>query len=296
MKTKFYLILVGFILTIVLFISIIILGLISASFSGPSLIPKEYIYSFVAILPGPIYTDILLLYTIPISFYYLHYLTFPYFSKTWIFFHKIIRRKSQYAFLKIGEKTSFYKLFLRAFYAALFSFSITTLISSFSGIYLFRAGHPISGLTTLFICEDIFLGTFFITPISIIIFFPLWQMEDSGLVTYRHLPEYRRTPEIEGVHALLYRVIKGYAGLSTIITLAYYIYASFNVLGWDFTQAAILTPLILIALPFLVMGLLFIPILLHEKYILKNTSRLRKSLNGLKLIDIPDINDMEIQQ
>lgn len=191
---------------------------------------------------------------------------------------------------------SFYKLFLRAFYVSLFSFSITTLISSFGGLYLFRAGNPISGLAILFVCEDIFLGTFFITPFTIIIFFPLWQMEDSGLITYRHLPEYRRTPEIEGVHALLYRVLKGYAGISTIITLAYYIFASLEALGWDFTKPAILTPLILIVLPFLVMGLIFIPILLHEKYIEKNTYRLKKSLKKLKLIDIPDIDSMEIEE
>ena len=296
LEKKFYLVFIGFLLTIILFMGIIILGILSMFFHFGDLIPFEYIKYFVKILPGPIYTDIILLYAITIGVYYIHHFIFPYFSKTWFFFHKIIRRNSNYGFIKVGAKVVFSKLFIRAFYVGLFAFSITTLISSFSGAYLFRAGLPIINMDVLFTCEDIFLGTFFLTPISIILFFPLWQMEDSGFVSFRHIPENRRTPEIEGVHSIFYRILKGYAGLSTIISLAYYIYNAFDAVGWDFKSPAILTPLILVFLPFLVMGLIFVPILLHEKYVMKNTSRLRKSVKELKTIEIPKFEDTVIEK
>jgi len=291
-----YLIFIGLILTSLLFIIIISLSVFQSIFSLHGLIPPEYFDDFIAILPGPIYTDIIFLFAIPIGFYYIHYLLFPYFTKIWYFFHKIIRRKGNYGFVKVGEKISFHKLFLRGFYIGLFSFSITTLISSFSGLTLFRAGSPLPNLKVLFLCEDIFLGTFLLCPISVLFFFPLFQMEDSGFMAYRHLPEYRRTAEIEGIHALLYRVLKGYAGLSTIISLAYYIYMAFDALDWDFNNPAILTPLILITLPFLIMGLLFIPFYLHEKYNNKNTERMMKQFKKLKIIDIPTFDKIIVDQ
>jgi len=290
-KKQFYLLILCFILIITLFISIIVLGIIS-DISHLPLIPIQYIFDFIKILPGPIYTDIFLLFFISIGFYFLNHLLYPYYIKIWYYFHKIYRRKSKYGFMVIGKKVSFYKLFIRAFYMGLFAFSITTLISSFSGNYFFRAGLPLPGLSALFVCEDIFLGTFLICPITILIFFPIFQMEDSGFITYRHLPNYMRTPEIEGVHALLYRLLKGYSGLSTIITLIYYIYAAFEAVDWNFGNPAILTPLILIGLPFLMIGLLFIPFLLYDKCIEKNSERLRKKFKKLPSVIVPNFDDI----
>jgi len=222
----------------------------------------------------------------------LHYLIFPFISKLGIVIHKIIRWNSKYGFIKIGVKVSIYTWFIRLIYAGLFAFSIATLISSFSGYHLFRAGTPLHNLEILFICEDIFLGTFLITPLVILIFFPIWQMEDLGFISYKNIPDRRMTPDIEGVHALIYRLLKGYAGLSTIISLGYYIYMAFSVLHWDFSNPAILTPLILIVLPFLVMGLLFFPVYLYELYLNKSKLKIEKYYKNFKIIEIPDFEKL----
>ncbi|MHA1230354.1 MAG: hypothetical protein ACTSRP_04840 [Candidatus Helarchaeota archaeon] len=292
MERKYILMTIELFITIMLFVSIIVLGLLEKFTHEFRLIPVEYSKFFINILPGSIYTDMIFLFGLPILFFFIYCLIFPYISRILVFFHKLWRRKSKYCFIEVGEKITFYKLFVRAFYMGLFSFSITTLISSFSGYHLFRAGTPIPGREVLFICEDIFLGTFLITPITIILFFPLFQLEDSGFIAYRHLPEFRRTPEIEGVHAIFYRLLKGYAGLSTIITLVYYIYNSFEAVNWNFKEPAILTPLILIMLPFLVSGLLYIPFLLNEKYIHKNTKKLHNAFKKLNLVIIPTFEEL----
>ena len=120
-------------------------------------------------------------------------------------------------------------------------------------------------------------------------------MEDSGFMAYRHIPNNRRTADIEGLHALLYRILKGYAGFSTIISLGHYIYSALYQLDWNFTQPAILTPLILIVLPILVIGLIYFPILLHEKNIAKNTLRLKNAFKMKKMIDIPTFDKIIIE-
>jgi hypothetical protein len=171
----------------------------------------------------------------------------------------------------------------------LFAFNIAFLLMQLGYAPLFRAG---AAPPVLYEAEATFLGTFLICPIVILIFFPIWQLEDSGIVAYRVFHDERMPADIRGVHAIYNSVILAYAGFSTILTWIIFIsdiFSKFPDLG-----AAILTPIILIILPVIVVGILAGPIFLYEKYFTKTNERLQRRLANLNLVEIqiPKFDEM----
>jgi len=144
--------------------------------------------------------------------------------------------------------------------------------------------------------EAAFLGTFFLCAFMIILFFPVWLMEDSGVVSYRVFHEERMPVDIQGVHSIYYSILTGYAGLSTIFALATYIIKTIQ--ATPVIEPKILTPIILIVLPFVVTGLLAIPIVLYEHFLTKNRDRLYSKLVGFQFpeIMIPKFEEMKIEK
>jgi hypothetical protein len=238
------------------------------------------------VLPGSIVTDIILIYLIPVLFFGLFYVVAPYLIVFYIkihkFFYWLLRRPSKYGIFKLGTRVSAGRLMARALVVSLFSFSISALIVSLGGASLFRAGVPLEPV--LFEAEAIFLGTFILCSFMIIIFFPVWLLEDSGLVSYRVFHEERMPADIQGVHSIYYYILLGYAGFSTILTLVSYITQTLEVVGP--TDAAMLTPIILIILPLLLTGLIAIPIYLYERFFPRTSAKLHKHLEKFNFPDI----------
>jgi len=293
MEKKFTWILTGFILSIGLFVMITVFGTIKIG-SGP-LIPREYISQFVVIIPGPLITDILLLYAIPILFFCLFYYIAPYLIILYIKLHQfcywLIRRPSKYGIFKMGTTVKSGRLFFRALIVSLFSFSISVLVVQLGGGDLFRAKYnPFSIFSQ---AEAVFLGTFALCAFMIILFFPIWLLEDSGLVSYRVFYDERMPANIQGVHSIYSNVLLGYAGLSTILALFNYIIKTLQKVRLD--DPAILTPIILIILPFVVTGLLAIPIYLYEYFFARNKERIQLKLARFNFpeIKIPRFEEMK---
>ena len=105
MQNKYYLILVGFVLSVVLFLLIIII-----SFTG--FVPQEFMNEFITIIPGfekipgmpqgvGIYSDLIILYLLPVLIILLIIaispLTIKFFYKT----HKLINRKAVYGIMDL---------------------------------------------------------------------------------------------------------------------------------------------------------------------------------------------------
>ncbi|HUY00715.1 MAG TPA: hypothetical protein VMV49_14235 [Candidatus Deferrimicrobium sp.] len=76
MDRKYLPILVGFFVSLGIFLTLITLGLLQKG--GPPLIPYEYVEEFIVIIPGSMYTDIIILYLLPIIFFGIFYLIAPY--------------------------------------------------------------------------------------------------------------------------------------------------------------------------------------------------------------------------
>ena len=292
MDKKYFTILIGFILSLILFITIVVMGEIQIT--GTHLIPPEYVGTFVYIVPGPIFTDILLLYGIPIVIFFIYYLIAPYLIVIYIKFHQLfywlLRRPSKYGLFKMGQEIKAGRLFYRALIVSLFSFSISVLIVQMGYGDLFRENYI--EVSILSQAEAVFLGTFALCAITIILFFPIWLLEDSGVVSYRVFHEERMPVDIQGVHSIYHHMLLGYAGISTILALVKYIGETLAVI--PIGNPAILTPLILIILPFIVTGLLAIPIYLYERLISKNLDRVKSKLAKFNFpeITIPHFEEL----
>jgi hypothetical protein len=182
---------------------------------------------------------------------------------------------------------------LRAFLVNLFAFGTSALIFQLGGGYLFRAtlggGYVPSGL---YAAEAIFFGTFFLASLSMLLFLPSWYLEDSGLVSYRHFPEQRRTPIIEGVHQWYINILGVYTGVSTIFTLFQVITKAFPDAGFG---PALLTPIIVMISPLILTGLLALPMYLYEKNMEKTKNRIleRFAKYNLKHFTIPEFHELE---
>lgn len=298
MDRKYSTILAGFIVSILVFIGIIILGQVKLG-GGINIIPMEYIFEFVVIIPGPIYTDILIIYGLPIVFFLIYYLFSPYLNIVYIKFHQfyywLIRRPSKYGIFQLGREVKAGRLFYRALIISLFSFSIAFLLVEIGYADLFRANMapetvPIYALNY---AEAIFLGTFAICPIMIILFFPIWQLEDSGIVSYRVWHDERMNADIRGVHSIYFHVLLSYAGFSTILSWIIVISNIFN--NVPELGVAVLTPIIVIMLPFIVTGILAAPIYLYEKLFPKSNERLQQKLKRMNFpeIQIPHFEELK---
>jgi hypothetical protein len=284
MEKKFIAILAGFILSITLFVIIGVLGLVKLG--GGPLIPDDYVSQFVVIIPGPLLTDVLLFYIIPILFFCLFYYIAPYliifYIKVHQFIYWVLRRPSKYGIFKMGTTVTSGRLFFRALIVSFFSFSISALVVQLGYGDLFRADYK--PLLVLNQAEAVFLGTFVLCAFMIVLFFPIWLLEDSGVVSYRVFHDERMPANIQGVHSMYNNILFGYAGLSTILALVNYIVKTLQVIKLN--DPAVLTPIILIVLPFVVTGLLAIPIYLYEHFFLRDKERL---LAKLARFNFPEI-------
>ncbi len=303
MERKFIPIIGGLIFSILTFIIVIYLTTIAR-------VPISYINEFVVIIPGPMITDIVVIYILPIIFFLIFYLISPYLIKIYIYFHKfiywIIRRPSQYGIATLGKKVTAGRMLYRLFLVSLFSFSLTVLLVQMGFADLFRSWeHAITIeeasviapiLVILYQAEAIFLGTFLICAITIILFFPIWLLEDSGLVSYRVFHEERMPIDIQGVHSLYNGILLGYAGFTAIIILARYIIVTIQyAIAHPNAFIVVITPILLIMLPFVVFGVIAIPLYLYEHLSPKNQSRLKEKLEKFNFphIKIPSFEELK---
>jgi hypothetical protein len=306
MEKKNLFILISFILSLCLFSTIIILYIIDLlnipGFPG-SLIPFEYIQFFIQILPGTIFTDLPLLYLFSIIVFaifigiapILVQILYKVYDFTFIF-----RNKPQYGIIKKGTRIKATSIIYRAVLVSLFAFGTTTLMVQLGVGNIFRATAGMGAPLPLIKAENIFFGTFFFTPISLLLFLPIWLLEDCGLVGYRTFKDQRKIPVVQGLFKWYMNVIEVYTGLSTIYgylllilnTFGYFLFSS------SFTDPAILTPIILLILPLIITGLFAIPLYYYEKNLAKIQRRIRLRLSkyNISSIEIPSYDQMIIHK
>jgi hypothetical protein len=290
---RYITIFIGFLLSSLLFFTIFFLGWIQRILGTVDLVPQEYLTHFIAFLPGPLWSDMILLYLFPLIAFGIFYLLAPYTTVLLIKLHKLIylsRKRFQYGIIKLGQRRKPIFLFRRALIVTLFSLSVAGILIQAGLGHYFRAG--VWTLQAVNEAEALFLATFFVVPIILLLFLPIWFLEDAGIVIYRSYSGQQRTPVIEGVHAPYLNILQGYAGISTLIVLIFYIGSSFAALPP--LDPALLTPIILIILPFLITGLMSFALFLYERLnpnLLKRNQRIFEKLN-LSQIMIPSFDEM----
>jgi len=270
--------------------------------AGLDLIPLEYLIYFLPILPGNMFSDIFLIYLFPLLTLLVFVALSPLFIQILFKIHIIsftFRKKPDYAYLDLNEQIKPSRIFYRALILSLFTFSTTILVMQLLNTYprIFRIVlDPQPELKPLYIAESTFFGTFFIISFCFIIFLPIWLLEDTGLILYRTFPNQRRTPVIEGVYNSYFKVLETYTGLSTIIAYIRQLSITFQVVAQlpTFFDPSILTPLILLFLPFILTGILAIPIYIYEKFLPRTLNRVRLKLSKYNLPNfiLPELTEL----
>nr|MDO8112250.1 hypothetical protein [Candidatus Sigynarchaeota archaeon] len=295
MEKKYRFIFASLVITVVLFGVIIILGNLRIG-----IMPEEYISHFVAIIPGPIYSDMLVLFGLPCILYLGFFHACPAISRLMVSLHKKLNGGAAYGIAKRGDSITARHLAGRLVLVSLLSFSIASLVVQLGGWQIFRFAIPpgtppppemVARLDYLHQAEAIFLGTFAFVPVAFIIFLPLWCIEDSGIISYKTFSGERRSPVVEGVQGLYENIVTGYTGISTVITLGTNIYTGFTTIS----DAAILTPIILTILPLLVTGLISIPIYWYERNLGEIKTKVIEKMErfNLPLVKIPEIDEIK---
>lgn len=300
MERKYLPIIAGLIFSIITFTIIYILTKISS-------IPQSYFDEFVISIPGPLITDIILFYALPIAFFLLFYLISPYLIQFYIYIHKffywLMRRPSKYGLAELGTKIKASRILYRLLIVSFFSFSISVLMVQMGLGGLFRAWEFVIPQETapliykiIYQTEATFLGTFLISAIVIILFFPIWLLEDSGLVSYRVFHEERMPIDIQGVHSLYNTILLGYAGFTSIFYLIRYIILTIS-MAVTFPEYIwiVAIPILFITLPFIIFGVIAIPVYLYERYIIRNQSRIKEKFTKFNFpnIKVPHFEEMK---
>ncbi|MFX1383611.1 MAG: hypothetical protein ACFFBP_14310 [Promethearchaeota archaeon] len=282
----------GFILTVILFLYIFI--------GNRQAFPSIYTESFINIIPGPLITDILILYFLPIVIVFIILKFAPSISSVYLKVHKTVylgRKTLNYGIVELKQERKIWTLLRRAFLIGFlaFSFSSNLVFAQLGG--LFRA-HMIPmkpGDEALLGAEAMFLGTFLFTSSSFLIVLPIWIIEDTGIMVYRTFPEELRTPSVKGAYRLFEQLIEGYTGINTVITLVVIIS---NVIPAVLGTHGMIVPIILIILPLLVIGLFAFALIIYENSVHSTIQKMHDKLSkkGYQFISIPNFNEITYQK
>ncbi|MFO7796737.1 MAG: hypothetical protein ACQERB_03865 [Promethearchaeati archaeon] len=301
LKKQYIPLYICFILTLLLY-GVIYLIAAFPTILAPLGIPEVFVETFVLIIPGPLWSDIILLYLFPLLTYLgIQYLS-PYSTLFYTKSHKsfyILRTKPIYGIYQTKSEISGAKLLLRLLKGSFLCFVIASwFIQSGFHPYFRDMTSADPAYEALFRTEALFLATFFFTPLIILIYFPLWNLEDAGIIAYRKFNKKRKNPDIEGVNRIFRDFIEYFIGFTTIYVYFNRIYKTFvfllyeNPYGPDF--AALFIPILLIFLPFLISGLFSIPMLLYEIKFKKNMNRIHVyfEMKDFSYIEIPNFENL----
>ena len=299
MEKKYTLILFGLGLSIVLFVVIIFMGNIG-------LFPRQFMEEFIVLIPDipgipGIISDLIILYLLPVLMVLIVILISPLMIKFFYKIHRVINRHPKYGIINLEErKPKFYYLFFRVFVVGLFAFSLMSILMEFGFGLVFRdytAGLG-QGWELVFKAEAAFLGTYFLAPFILLIFVPLWIMEDSGLISYKSFSDQRRAPDIEGMHTTYSHLLEAYSGVSTLLILFTYVYEASSVV---FTKPEDFFPnlmsfISIMVLPITITGIFAFGVFLYEKYIDKTRERIQKAMldEGFIRINIPEMEELKV--
>jgi hypothetical protein len=271
-------------------------------------IPEEFVTHFVNVIPGPMWSDILLLYLFPIIIFLILKWVAPYTTLFYSKFHKAFytfRTKPEYGILlNKNKRITGGKIMLRILKLSFLAFAFTGFfIPQFAELFRHNYSRMVKfsmNSTGLFNAEALFLGTFASVPLIMLIYFPIWFLEDTGVISYRQFKTKRMNPDIEGVNRIFRDFLEYFVGFTTIFVYINRVYTVLDneTLGFTEMNPTVLIPLILIFLPFLLGGLVAIPLILYELTFSKTNNHIHEYLNkhNFKNIEIPEFEALKIDE
>jgi len=283
---KFVPLIITLVVTLSVVMFLMIMGATYYINPGDSMFAAETVEIFIPFIPGTIFTDLLIMILAPIvAFFVIFYTLAPYWAKLLIKLHKILSRvgtDAKYGVVKLGKRVTGRMLFFRAMVVAFFTFSLAVFLVEIlvnlgvsDAFLLYSSSSP-----TFDTIIQVLVACFFLGFITILIFLPVWYMEDSGLTSFQvstKEDDDRSPVDIQGVHAPLAGVLTGYAGLATVLAWVIFIIEVF--VGAPLEQSSYYAVIFFILLPLIIAGFFTIPIYLYEKKLPSLLSRLESKWN-----------------
>ena len=208
-----------FIFPIIVLISILIYGSI---FIVTGLTPNLLTTDQYPLIPGPSYTDTLLIMLIPFGYMIAIFYIGKYQVVYFLYLHKALKLK-RYDYFVVSipaekEMTGF-KIVRRSIIPGLLAVNIAILIALNGSInHLIYAGDS---TMPNYIPVVIEIGACLIgIPIACLIVIPIWILESSGIMSVLNQKKYKNptTPDIESVGRYYSSFIQGITGISTIMS------------------------------------------------------------------------------
>ncbi|MFW9921435.1 MAG: hypothetical protein ACFFED_17685 [Candidatus Thorarchaeota archaeon] len=201
------------------------------SLSG--IFPFEGPLGVYRILPGNILIDFLWVWIIAIIMGVLLFLLTPYLSGVYLGLHRIMTGGGyEYHLQSLESKEgsrSTGQLLVPSFVALGLSFTITNISNIVATIFVVESfdGLPEGVREPLLSSMPLFFILLLIATIISFVFAPAWLLEDLGIICRRKGDE--ATAYIEGVGNWYLALLKGFAGISTILA---YIFTSVDMVNW----------------------------------------------------------------
>ena len=123
-------------------------------------------------------------------------------------------------------------------------------------------------------------------PIASLIIIPLWMIETSGLTGSKRIESYNRpvTPDIENVSQFYIKLLKGFVGISFVVTYTVILYRYFTTA--DFSGSY--SPILIVFLDPILIILFSLPIaLIIEMREEKISAKMQKYLKKIKIDTTP---------
>lgn len=246
------------------------------------------------ILPGNIVFDFIWLYVFSLIVGVIVYFTSPLFAVFLMKLHRLLTGKNYNYYIQDFDTQGMSpsqsrRMILPAFVALGISYSISNIgnlanlifVSESFGTLAPEAQTIVISMALLFI---LLLLSSFIT----LLFSPMWLMQDKGLVCELKTGP-RMTADIEGVGNWYLKMMKGFAGISTIVA---FIFTIFQTIEWyqfvlssppegGFSLLIFLIPVVAVFVsPLLALGPISVVYVLYEKSLVKNLGSFQERIKG----------------
>jgi hypothetical protein len=258
------------------------------------------IYRF---LPGDILVDLLWVYVIPIIVGLIVYFLTPSMAMLFWRVHRLAKGGTQnyYIQARTGEAgiSSIRRLLTPAFTALGLSFSLSG--STTQGLIFVTENFQMVDEREIAIITamPILFISLLIATMVLVIFAPVWLLDDVGLISEKKTRGARDTVNIEGVGHFFSKYLKGFAGISTVVA---YLLTAYEIVGWyQFitSQGELIYPIVvylfpvsvIFAAPLIALAPIAIANIFYELSIRKNADTILEKLekSGVAVASIEPI-------
>jgi hypothetical protein len=296
---------------IVLAIQILVLVTIAVTviFTNLGVFPFDSNLGIYRILPGGILLDFIWLYVFSFIIGAIVYFATPALSSFLWNLHRFLTRGNYNYYVQdfkdqgIASPQS-RRMLLPAFVALGISYSISNIRSLANLIFVSESfGSLAPEAQTIIISMSLLFILLLLSCFITVLFAPMWLMQDNGLVSELKIKP-RVTTDIGGVGNYYLKMMKGFAGVSTLVA---YLFTIYQTIEWyqfvlsspppgGFTMLIFLIPVMAVVIsPILALGPISVVYVLYEESLVKNMASLKDRIGraGLDTVTIDLISHQE---